>query len=313
MTQEKTHSSEARKPGSSQQLAPKPTLNQPTGTQPHGQLVTRRLDQLVPHPSFARHNLSVPIGEFAAAASDADLSLREPIAITPNNVILKGYAQWRLAGLQSRETVLCIEYALANEEALKWLLQSCRRSDGLNDFARIVLALDLEPWLQDEARSKQRVGGQGKGSSTLTEARPLDVRREIAAAASVSTGNVTKVKQLLRLADPEVLVALRLSEVSIHRAWQWSGRSAEEQRRKLFEYRGSKGVKKTIRQLVSKHRMQEQPRVVSLTDLLKIVRDLDGTYVRGLQIAVVDAPGCGIFISQELFRTIDTQRELALP
>ena len=313
MTLELTYNSEASKLGCSQHPAPKPSLKEPSSSPLHRQLVTRRVDQLVPHPSFGRHHLSVPIGELAAAASHPDLAIREPIAITQDNVILKGYGQWQLARLQSRETVLCIEYELSQEEALKCLLQSYRRSDGLNDFVRIVLALDLEPWLQEKARSNQRTGGQNKGSSTLAKAARLDVRSEIAAAAGVSTGNVTKVKQLLRLAHPEVLVALRQSEVSIHRAWQWSNQNPEKQRRKIFQYQGSKGVKKTIRQLISKHRAQEQHGELPLPELLRRLRELNPAEAREIQVAVVEVPKRGIFVSRDLFRSINAQRELPLP
>jgi len=35
---------------------------------------------------------------------------------------------------------------------------------------RILLALELEPWFKEKARSNLRAGGQNKGSSKLTEA-----------------------------------------------------------------------------------------------------------------------------------------------
>ena len=77
-----------------------------------------------------------------------------------------------------------------------------QRSDGLNAFCRILLALELEPWFKARARYNQQLGGQKKGSSNLAEADRLDVRSEIAAAAGVSTGNVSKVKQLASAAHP---------------------------------------------------------------------------------------------------------------
>jgi hypothetical protein len=89
----------------------------------------------------------------------------------------------------------------------------------MNDFVRILLALDLEPWFKEKARSNQQAGGRSKGSSKLTEAERLDVRSEIAAAAGVSVGNVSKVKQLIMTAQPELVQALRSREVSIRRAW----------------------------------------------------------------------------------------------
>jgi hypothetical protein len=44
-----------------------------------------------------------------------------------------------LARQRSRQTLSCIEYDLPEPEALHWLLQKHRRSNGLNDFNRILL------------------------------------------------------------------------------------------------------------------------------------------------------------------------------
>ena len=74
-----------------------------------------------------------------------------------------------------------------------------------------------------------RLRWPGKGSSNLTEDAAVDVRKETAAAAGVSVGNVTKVKQLVGVGHPELLEALRGSEVSIHRAWKWSTGSPDQQ------------------------------------------------------------------------------------
>ena len=281
--------------------------------QAHGQLVTRRVEELRPHPSFARHHLNVPLAALSVAASQADLGLREPITITQDNVILKGYAQWKLAGLQGRETLLCIEYTLSEEEALRRLLQSHHRSHVLNDFARIVLALDLEPWLQEKARSNQRSGGQSKGSSTLAKASRVDVRSQIAAAASVSTGNVTKVKQVLQLAHADVLEALRLGDVSIHRAWLWSKRDAREQTQRLFEHQGEKGVRRTIRQLISRYQPEAPRPVLALPELLRGLQEINRRERScNIEVAVVDTHGFGILVTKELFQAIESQKELPL-
>src|SRR5437868_3067765 len=125
-----------------------------------GHVVVRRVNELRPHPSFNRHCITVPIADISGVGSQVDRCLPEPLVITQERIILRGYAQWELARLQGRVTVPCIEYNLGGEEALRFLVQSHHRSKGLNDFARILLALDLEPWLQEKARSNQRVGGQ---------------------------------------------------------------------------------------------------------------------------------------------------------
>jgi hypothetical protein len=272
--------------------------------------VSRRVAELHPHPSFTRHNLTVPICELSAATRDG-VGIRQPIVITQNGTILDEYAQWELARLQGRETLPCIEYELSDEEALQWLLRSHRRSNGLNDFARILLALDLEPFWQEKARLNKQAGGQKKGSSNLTTAHRLDVRSEIASAAGVSTGNVTKVKQLLLTAHSEILQALRLDEISIHRAWLWCKDLPLKQSDELRRFQGEHGVKKTIRQLVSKHRSENPAPSLDLNELVRSLGSLDGAEPAPIMVAVIEAPGVGIFVTAELFRLLKSQQELA--
>jgi hypothetical protein len=103
----------------------------------------------------------------------------------------------------------------------------------------------------------------------LTEAGRLDVRSEIAAAAGVSVGNVTKVKQLTITAHSELLQALRSREISIHRAWGWSKTPPERQREELRVYQSQRGIKKTIRLMVSRHRPKRLPAVPDLCNLAR--------------------------------------------
>ena len=175
----------------------------------HTRLVTCHPDELRPHPSYTRHNFAVNAWQLSAIAEIGDLAFREPLAITRERIVIDGYARWELARLKRRLVLPCIEYELTEEEAIRWLLQKHRRSNGMNDFCRILLAGELEPCLKAKALSNQRFGGRMKGSSNLTEDATVDVRKEIAAAAGVSVGNVTKVKQLVDIGHPELLEALR--------------------------------------------------------------------------------------------------------
>jgi hypothetical protein len=161
-----------------------------------GRLVTLHPDELHPHPSYTRHSLTVHAYQLSAVAELGDLAFRDPLIITHDHIILDGFARWTLARLQGRSALTCIEYEMSELEALQSLLQRHRRSSGLNDFIRICLALELESFLKLKGRAKQQAGGKNKGSSILTEAARLDVRKEIARIAGVSVGNVTKVKQL---------------------------------------------------------------------------------------------------------------------
>lgn len=265
-----------------------------------GQLVTRGLDQLRPHPSYERHKIAVPACKLSALAKRGDLAFREPLAITRENIILDGYARWTLAASQQRQMLPCIEYPLSENEALHWILQVHRRSPGLIDFARILLALELEPVLQDRARSNQQIGGQQKGLSKLTEAQKIDVRTETAAIAGVSVGNITKVKQLIMHAHPALLEALQTGEVRIHRAWLWSKLSRPRQQEQLWQYRSERGVKKKIHALISRH--ESRPAIHDVAGLLK---GLAASQELGtIQINVTQAPGRALFITQELLDSL---------
>ena len=277
-----------------------------------GRLVTCRPDELRPHPSYIRHNLAVHACQLSAVAELGDLTFREPLVITQDHIILDGFARWAFARLQGRSTLACIEYEMSEEEALQNLLQRHRRSSGLNDFIRICLGLDLEPFLKAKGRTKQQAGGQNKGSSILTEAQRLDVRKEIARIAGVSVGNITKVKQLTTTAHSDIIKALREKELSIHRAWLWSKLPPEEQREKLWLNQSKRGIGKTIRHLLSPYLPKSSPLVPRLGDLVKLVSALQSGKLGSARVVSINVPGKAIFVTEELFRTLEAQEELAL-
>jgi len=279
----------------------------------HGRLVTCRLNELDPHPSYVQHHLTVPACKLSALAERGDLAFREPLVITRDHTIVDGYARWELARLQGRATLPCIEYELTESEALHWLLQRHRRSDGLNAITRILLALDLEAGFKEKAQSNQQAGGQNKGSSKLTEAERVDVRKQIAAAAGVSVGNVSKVKQLQVTAHPELLQVLRSGEISIHRAWRWSKAAPEKQQEELRLYQSEMGTKKTIRLLVSRHRSKGLPTVSDLGNLAKQLSALEAK-LGPITVAVVKASGRTVFLTEELAQALrlGSQQELPL-
>ena len=130
--------------------------------------------------------------------------------------------------------------------ALTFILGRNRRSGRLNDFCRILLALELEPHLRARARQRQQQGGAGKLSSNLTKADAIDVRAEIARAAGVGAGNVTKVKQLLETVTAEVREALRRGEIRIHRVWQWRQLTPKAQDERLWQYLNRKDMQETV-------------------------------------------------------------------
>jgi hypothetical protein len=147
----------------------------------------------------------------------------------------------------------------------------------------------------------------------LTEAERLDVRREIAATAGVSVGNVSKVKQLRVTAHSDLLQTLRSGEISIHRAWRWSKAPPEKQREELRLYQSERGIKKTIRLLVSLHRSKSLPTVSDLGNLARQLSALEAK-LGPVRVAVVKAPGRTVFLTEELSQALrlGSQQELFL-
>jgi hypothetical protein len=280
------------------------------------QLVVCRLDELHPHPSYARHRCSVSAAQLSALAALGDRAFREPIVITRDRRIIDGHARWRLARLQGLATILCIEHDLAEEEALRWLIQSHRPSRGLNSYSRVLLALDLEPCLQERARANQQAGGQSKGSSHLTEAHRMDVRSEIASIAGVSTGNVTKAKQLRETAHPRVELAVRTGELSIHKGWQWSRLSPQQQSRHLEEYQSRKGTNQTSRRLIKRHVARLSPTQLipdTLGSLLKPIVPDRSAALDSIVVTEVDAPGNIAYLTKDALSTLRSIEESKCP
>ncbi|HZQ67194.1 MAG TPA: hypothetical protein VFA68_01640 [Terriglobales bacterium] len=275
--------------------------------------VQLRLDELRVHPSYARHHVAVPAPQMAVLEALGDFAFREPIVITRDRIVVDGYARWQLARHQGRDTILCTEYDLSEEESLRWLVQSRRPYRGLNAYTRIILALDAEPYLQDKARANLRLAG--KGSSNLTDPSRVDVRSQVAAIAGVSAGNVTKVKQLRKTVAPAIEQAVRDGEISIHRAWLWSYENPQRQVENLRLWRLEKGIKAKAKALVTQHQSQLQgcsrdPRFLTLPELEQLVAWLSANSegkpiaLKGLVIATVDVPGPGIFISRDFVEDV---------
>jgi len=265
-------------------------------------IVTYAPHDLRPHPSYARHRLSVPACKLSVLRERDELAFVEPLAITHERTIIDDYARWELAKGTGRPSLHCIEYDLSETEALQWLLHRHGRSNGLNAFTRIMLALDLEASLTEKARSNQRNGGEQKGWSKLTEAERLNVRTEIATAAGVSAGNVTKVKNLLAAAHPDLLEALHANEISIHRAWTWSKLAPREQQQALWRHCTGKGVGKTIRTLVARHQVRTISSSIDTRTLASRLAAID--HDDSLIVTVVKSPGKGIFLTEELFHLL---------
>jgi hypothetical protein len=203
-------------------------------------------------------------------------------------------------------TLDCLEYELSEEEALLWLIQKHQRSDGLNAFCRILLALELELWFKARARCHQQLGGQKKGSSNLTEADRLDVRSEIAATACASTGNVSKVKHLISTAHPHVLEALRAGEVSIHKA-SILIRKADKQLDGLRMHQNRRGIATAVNSLLRAHRAQHSNEQLDALHIGMALARLGSKQNNAILVAEVKVPGVVLLLSTELREALTSQ------
>ncbi len=265
-----------------------------------GRVVRRDTGELRLHPVYVRHQLVVDAYELSAVAELGDLAYREPLLITRDCIILDRFALWALARQHGRTTLTCIECEMSETEALQYIIQTQRRSRGLNSFSRIRLTLELEPSLRARARANQQTGGRNKGSSNLTKAGNLEVRQEIARIAGVSVGNVTKVKQIIDTGDLAVIRALRAGEITIHRAWSLTKDS------KLRFDQSEQGILKTVRRLISAQISGESPFLHDLGDLSSIAPALQVVEKSSVKVLSIKTPGRIMFLTEDLARTLTT-------
>jgi two-component system sporulation sensor kinase C len=88
-----------------------------------------------------------------SALSDRGPSAYEdPLTITQDGIVVEGYCLWQLTKLQKRLTILCVVREMSSEQALLYIIDRSCGSKGINDFVRILLALELEPWFKDRAK-----------------------------------------------------------------------------------------------------------------------------------------------------------------
>lgn len=269
--------------------------------------VTCQVEELQPHPSYLRVHVTVSASQLSALALQGEFAFQQPVTITRDRYVVDGYAQLVLARQQGRLTIPCLEYDLNQEESLRLLLYRHRGVKGLTDFCRISLALELETSFRQTALINLRRGGRIKGSSNLTDAEKVDVRREIASTAGVSVGNVSKVKKLLQDGSPEVLQSLRQGEISIHRAFTCLGKP-EKELNQLHLEQNKRGIKRDIESLLRAHR-PHQPRD-SQFDLLRISSALAGIDNERRAAVIVDkiqVPGKVILLSTELLEDLESQ------
>jgi hypothetical protein len=126
----------------------------------------------------------------------------------------------------------------------------------------------------------------------------------------VSTGNVTKVKQLRKKVPPrEVELALRTAEITIHKAWQWRHLSAQQQLRALAEDRSRRGTTQTSRRHIQRHIASRSPNRLILPKLGDLLKPLvpDGAKAFDLiTFAEIDSPGNIAYFTKDALQILNS-------
>lgn len=271
-------------------------------------LVSRWVVELHPWARYEEVLGPIPARKLHEMALRGDRLYAEPILVTGDGLILDGYARWTLACSQDRGELSCLEYSFATEgDAVRFLLEKqLAHREPRNLFTRVLLALETEPYLREQARQRQIGGGRREASSELTRAQAIDVRQEIASLANVSTGSVTKVKQTLERAFPELLMALRAGEVSIHRAHSWRHAPPAVQRRSLEQHRDRHDIQISIRQILAKHHSKSGEPELTLARLAQLLEQ-SGSAVQDAQVIVLDRSGNSVFITKDLHAALENR------
>lgn len=259
------------------------------------------------HPVYLELRLTVSPLQLSAVRALGDLAFRDPLLVTREGVIIDGYSRKAYADCVGISTLPCVEFDMGDEEALRMILGKHRRSLGWNDYNRIRMASRLKHVLRRRAQANQQSGGRFKGSSKLTEAH---VRKEIAVAACVSEGNVSKVEQLHN-SHPDVLCALAAGEIRIHRAWLWRELPPEQQGEELRRFRLNRGLEQPVKIHALRRGAHRTSRIVlSLAKLRALLQtalsrpssDQDNSEL--IEIRLIKAGSKTVFLTTEMYEAL---------
>jgi hypothetical protein len=220
-----------------------------------GHHVLRSPGALRLHPAFNDLNLSGWLinSELQGKLQD----VHEPILITRPGIILGGFAEWHAAVCAGQAEIDCIEFELDADEALQLSLALHRPRAAWNDFIRIELALEQEPYFQSKALANQIAGGKHKGLANLPRAEHIDVRGKIADFAGVSPRTVGNVKIILKKAHPSLVEALHNGAITINGAMEVSKFDRIRQVEELARFLMERSNNKTYREYIDKLQVEQ--------------------------------------------------------
>jgi hypothetical protein len=185
-----------------------------------GRSVVRCPEQLRLHRALDELGWPGVVDDLNDAARRKYESAPEPVLITMDGTILAGFGPWRLAVLDGRHEIDCIEYPIGEENSLQFILRYHQPRRTWNAYVRICMAVMLERYFHEQGLKNMRAGGKYKGLASLPNLYRIDVREETAALAGVSPRLVGNVKMIQQAAHSRILEALRDGTLKINGGMQ---------------------------------------------------------------------------------------------
>jgi hypothetical protein len=283
---------------------PQPPFNPTVKRRPEGRAVVHLPEQLRLHPAMKELGWTGAIDELNNVARRKNQSMSDPILITTNRTILAGFGRWRLAILDGWTEIDCTEYPLGDDEALDFIIRHHQPQRGWNAFVRIGLALTLESNFQQKAQENMRIGGKYKGSTNLSGADHIEVRREIAKVAGTGTGNVGKVKKILRHAHPSIIAALQNGLIRIHRAWKWCKLSKLQQKAEFARYEEERIQRKILREFSA----TSTNALLDPTQVFKTLEEIEARRPRSIIIRTSCRKRTVVTLGQDSLKNLELDR-----
>jgi len=137
-----------------------------------------------------------------------------------NGVIVDGHSRYAIC--QQHDILFEISkiHFTSKRDALIWIAENQLGRRNLTDAARIELACCKVDMLRHKARENQSAaGGNMKKEKELVD-KPLDVRKEIAAAAGIGEQRVYRYMKVVGEGRPELIEQVRTGEVKIDAAYK---------------------------------------------------------------------------------------------
>ena len=220
-------------------------------------------------------DLVPPLSDAERAGLEADIVRdgRATVALTVwGDVLLDGHNRFAICTAHALPftTQAAPDWIATRDDAKLWILQTSLNRRNLDALTRIDLVRRMEPLLAARAKAKQAAqgecgaeGGRGRAKETLGKnssqgfGRAPRARDQAAAAADVSHPTYTAGKAVLTLGTPELIAAVRKSDIAISTAAEIAALPAERQREIVAD--GPKAARRAaaaVKQAKSRERIE---------------------------------------------------------